>query len=329
MAHRLFAAAVTLTALSLGPAAVTAQGRSTSRTPWGDPDLSGLWTNATLTVLQRPAELANKEFFTPEEAATFEKTRIEQTNADRPTRVGEVGAYNDVYFERGRPGRSRRTSLVIEPRDGRIPSFMPDAQQKVDARAWEEAARPADGPESRWLTERCILFGATVPMLPEPYNNNYLIIQTPGYVTILVEMNHDVRVIPLDGRPHLSTKIQQWTGDSRGRWDGDTLVVETTNLKFNDKSRFGVGFLGGLSDENLRVVERFARADANTLTYQATIEDPTVFARSWTVEQSMDRTKGPLFEVACHEGNYGLGFILSGHRAEERAAHDAARTGAR
>jgi hypothetical protein len=292
--------------------------------------LSGLWSNATLTVLQRPLELAGKEFFTAEEAAQFEKERVAQTNADRPGRPGEVGAYNDVYFERGKTGvKSRRTSLVVEPKDGRIPPFLPDAQQRVDARQREETAGPADGPESRWLTERCILFGATVPMLPEPYNNNYSIIQTPGYVTILVEMNHDVRIIPLDGRPHLSHRIQQWTGDSRGRWERDTLVVETTNLKFNDKSRFGVGFLGGLSDQNLRVVERFTRADANTLTYQATIEDPTVFARSWTVEQSMDRTKGPLFEVACHEGNYGMSFILSGHRAEERAAAEAARPNAR
>jgi hypothetical protein len=291
------------------------------RTPWGDPDLSGLWTNATLTVLQRPAELAGKEFFTAEEAASFEQTRIAQTNADRPAREGDVGAYNNVFFERGKRGvKSRRTSLIVEPRDGQIPPFTPDAREKVDARQTEEAVRPADGPESRWLTERCILFGATVPMLPEPYNNNYSIVQTPGYVTILVEMNHDVRIIPLDGRPHLSKKIQQWTGDSRGRWEGDTLVVETTNLKFNDKSRFGVGFLGGLSDQNLRIVERFTRGDANTLNYQATIEDPTVFSRSWTIEQSMDRTKGPLFEVACHEGNYGMGYILSGTRAEEKAA---------
>jgi hypothetical protein len=329
MAHRLNAGVMMVTTLALMPAVVMAQGRNAPRTPWGDPDLSGLWTNATLTVLQRPSELAGKEFFTAEEAATFERTRVEQTNADRPGRPGEVGAYNDVFFERGKSGvKSLRTSLVIEPRDGRIPPFTSTAQQAVDARQREEAARPADGPESRWLTERCILFGATVPMLPEPYNNNYSIFQTPGYVTILVEMNHDVRIIPLDGRPHLSSKIQQWTGDSRGRWDGNTLVVETRNLKFNDKSRFGVGFLGGLSDQNLRIVERFTRADANTLTYQATIEDPTVFIRSWTIEQSMNQTKGPLFEVACHEGNYGMGFILSGHRAEDRAAEET-RSGAR
>ena len=289
------------------------------RTPWGDPDLEGIWTNATLTPLQRPPELAGKEFFTPEEAAQFQRTRIEQTNADRPLPPGQVGAYNDAFFERGTSiVRSRRTSLVVDPSDGRIPALTPEAQKKVEARQKREAVSPADTPEDRWLTERCILFGATVPMLPEPYNNNYRIIQSPGYVTILVEMNHDARVIPLDGRPHVASGVQQWTGDSRGRWEGTTLVVETTNLKFNHQSRFGVGYLNGLSDERLRVVERFTITDANTLTYRATVEDPSVFVRPWTVELSMARTAGPLFEVACHEGNYGMANILSGHRAEER-----------
>ena len=289
------------------------------RTPWGDPDLEGIWTNATLTPLQRPPELAAKEFFTPEEAAQFQRTRIEQTNADRPLPPGQVGAYNDAFFERGTSiVRSRRTSLVVDPPDGRIPALTPDAQKKVEARQKREGVSPADAPADRWLTERCILFGATVPMLPEPYNNNYRIIQSPSYVTILVEMNHDARVIPLDGRPHVGDAVQQWTGDSRGRWEGTTLVVETTNLKFNHQSRFGVGYLNGLSDERLRVVERFTMNDANTLTYRATIEDPTVFVRPWTVELSMARTPGPLFEVACHEGNYGMANILSGHRAEEQ-----------
>ena len=296
-----------------------AQGRDVPRLPWGHPDLEGTWTNATLTQLQRPAELGTKTHFTPEEAAAFARQRIEQTNADRPARPGDVGAYNDAFFERGSGGvKSRRTSLVIDPPDGRIPPLTPEAQRKVEARQQREAASPADGPEDRWLTERCILFGATVPMLPEPYNNNYAIIQTPDYVIIRVEMNHDTRVIPLAGAPHLPSSMQQWIGDSRGRWDGTTLVVETRNLKFNEKSRFGVGYLNGLSDENLRVVERFTRTDPDTITYQATIEDRTVFTRPWTVELSLDRTRGPLYEVACHEGNYGMFNILSGHRAEER-----------
>jgi hypothetical protein len=310
-----------LALITLAVAASRAQTREMPRLPWGDPDLEGTWTNATLTQLQRPAELGAKSVFTPEEAAAWARLRIEQTNADRPARPGEVGAYNDAFFERGTGGvKSRRTSLVIDPPDGRIPPLTPEAQRKVEARQKRETASPADGPEDRWLTERCILFGATVPMLPEPYNNNYAIIQTPGYVIIQVEMNHDTRIIPLDRRPHLGPAMQQWIGDSRGHWEGATLVVETRNLKFNEKSRFGVGYLNGLSDENLRVVERFTRTDANTITYQATIDDRTVFTRPWTVELSMDRARGPLYEVACHEGNYGMFNILSGHRAEERAA---------
>jgi hypothetical protein len=311
----------TIVALAVLFAVASVRAQNAPRLPWGDPDLEGIWTNATLTTLQRAPELGTKAFFTAEEAAAWEKQRVQATNADRPLRAGEVGAYNDAFFERGTRGvKSRRTSLIIDPPDGRIPAFTADAQRKVDARAKHEAASPADRPDDRWLTERCILFGATVPMLPEPYNNNYRILQTPGYVTIMVEMNHDTRIIPLDARAHLSSQVQQWTGDSRGRFEGNTLIVETRNLKFNEKSRFGVGYLNGLSDENLRIVERFTRSDANTLTYQATIEDPTVWVKPWTVEISMDRTEGPLFEVACHEGNYGMFNILSGHRAEEKAS---------
>jgi hypothetical protein len=297
-----------------------AQTHSSARHAWGDPDLEGTWTNATLTTLQRAPELGTKAFFTPDEAAAFDKQRIQATNADRPLRAGEVGAYNDAFFERGRGGvKTRRTSLIVDPPDGRIPPFTPEAQKRVEARQQYEAQHPADRPDDRWLTERCILFGATVPMLPEPYNNNYRIIQSPGTVTILVEMNHDARVIPVDGRPPLSSTVAQWTGSSRGHWEGDTLVVETANFKFNDKSRFGVQYLNGLSDEHLRVVERFTRTDANTLLYQARIEDPTVFTRPWSIEIPMERTNDALFEVACHEGNYGMANILSGHRAEERA----------
>jgi hypothetical protein len=294
--------------LGLGAGFAAAQ-EPALRTPWGQPDLRGTWTNATLTPLQRPAELEQ-----------FAAERRAATNADRPLRAGDVGSYNDVFFERGAGGvHTGRTSLVIEPRDGRIPPLTPAAQAAVDARTAYMAAHPADRPSDRWLTERCILFGAAVPMLPEPYNNNYRIFQTPDHVVILVEMNHEPRVIPLDGRPHTSPSIVQWIGDSRGRFESDTLVVETRNFKFNEQSRFGVGWLNGISDENLRVVERFTRTDTDTIMYQATIEDPTVFVSPWTVEVPLVPSDGPIFEVACHEGNLGLANILSGHRAEERA----------
>jgi hypothetical protein len=295
-----------------------AQTSTVSRLAWGDPDLEGTWTNATLTTLQRAPELGTKAYFTPEEAAAFDRQRAQATNADRPLRAGEVGAYNDAFFERGRGVKTGRTSLVVDPADGRIPPFTPEAQKRFDARQRDEELHPADRPADRWLTERCILFGATVPMLPEPYNNNYRIVQSPGVVTIAVEMNHDTRVIPIDGRPPIGSQIAQWTGNSRGRWVGDTLVVETANFKFNEKSRFGVQYLAGLSDEHLRVVERFRRTDANTIVYEARIDDPTVFTRPWSIEIPMQRTNEALFEVACHEGNYGMANILSGHRAEER-----------
>jgi hypothetical protein len=312
--------------IALASDTALAQDWTVPRTPWGHPDLEGLWTNATLTPFQRPPELGTKAFYEPDEVAAVEQERRAQTNADRELPAGQVGSYNDFFFERGSGiVASRRTSLIIDPPEGRIPPLTAEAQRKVDARTEYAAEHPADSAADRWLTERCILFGGAVPMFPEPYNNNYKIVQTPDNVTILVELNHETRVIPLDGRPPLPTEMRQWIGDSRGHWDGDTLVVETHNLKFNEQSRFGVQYLQGISDENLRVVERFTPADADTIVYQATIEDPTVFTLPWTVEIPLRRTPGPIFEVACHEGNYGLANILSGHRAEERAAADASR----
>jgi hypothetical protein len=326
MTRSLIRRAVVLAIACLAPPWGAAQDFTPKRTPWGHPDFEGIWTNATLTPMQRPPELASKAFFTADEAAAFERQRAAQTNADRELAPGDVGSYNDAFFERGSSiVGTRRTSLIIDPPDGRIPALTAAAQEKVDARTAYAALHPADSAADRWLTERCIIFGATVPMFPEPYNNNYKIVQSPDHVTILVEMNHDARVIPLDGRPHVVAEIDQWKGDSRGRWEGNTLVVETRNLKFNEQSRFGVGYLNGLSDENLYIVERFTQSDESTLMYQATIEDSTVFTQPWTVEIPMNRSEGPVFEVACHEGNYGLGFILSGHRAEERDALEAQR----
>jgi hypothetical protein len=308
-------------------AAGNAKKWSPPRTADGHPDLQGTWTNATITPFQRPAELGTKEFFTADEAAAFEKQRVDQNNVDRIE--GERGAsdlarraYNNVWFDRGKHvSKTLRTSLVVDPPDGRVPPLTPEAQQKITAFRAELAKHPSDGPEDRLLTERCILFGAAgPPMFPEPYNNNYKIVQSPRLVAIAVEMNHETRLIPTDGSPHLATQIRQWTGDSRGHWEGDTLVVDSTNFKFNNQSRFGVAYLDGMTDDNLHVVERFQLVDPDTIIYRATIDDPTVYTKPWTVEISMARRQDRIFEYACHEGNYGMVGILSGARAQEKKA---------
>jgi len=321
-----------LAAFSLCIALIPARGQSPAtwtspRTPDGQPDLQGTWTNATLTPFQRPKELGTKQFFTAQEAASFEKQRVQQGNNDLIE--GERGAsdlarraYNNFWMDRGtHVTTTMRTSLVIDPPDGRIPPFTPEAQKKYDAFHARIAAHPSDGPEDRLLTERCILFGASgPPMFPEPYNNNYQIVQSPGFVTIAAEMNHATRIIPLNGSAHVPAEIRQWTGDSRGHWEGDTLVVDSTNFKASNQSRFGVSYLDGMSDENLHVVERFRRADPNTIIYQATVDDPSVYTKPWTVELSMAKRADRLFEYACHEGNYAMTDILSGARAEEKKA---------
>jgi len=306
---------------------LAAQTWTPPRTPDGQPDLQGVWTNATVTPFQRPAQLGDKQFFTSEEAAAFAKQRVAQGNVDNIE--GERGAsdlarraYNNFWTDRGtHVGKTMRTSLVMDPPDGRIPPFTPSAQKRYDEFKAQQALHPADGPEDRLLTERCILFGASgPPMLPEPYNNNYEIVQSRGMVAIAVEMNHDTRLIPLDGSLHLPPQIHQWGGDSRGHWEGDTLVVDSTNFKFNNQSRFGVSYLDGMTDENLHVVERFRRVDPNTIIYQATIDDPTVYTKPWTVEISMAQRNDRIFEYACHEGNYAMRDMLSGARSEEKKA---------
>lgn len=284
------------------------------RTPWGDPDLQGLWTNATVTPFERPAELAGKQVLTEEEAAEFERETLQARDADRRERGTEadVGrAYNQFWYERGtKVVATRQTSLVVDPPDGRVPSLTQEAQQGADARAAKRRG-PAAGPEDRGLVERCILWPtAGPPMIPGGYNNNYQILQTPGHVVILIEMIHDVRIIPLDGRPSAPPAIRQWMGDSRGRWDGNTLVVTTTN--FTGKTNFRG------SGENLRLVERFTRVNSDAITYEFTVDDPTSFTRPWKAAIPMTKTEGPIFEYACHEGNYGMTNLLSGARAEEQ-----------
>ena len=283
-------------------------------TPDGQPDLQGIWTNATITPFERPKDLAGKEFFTEQEAAEYEKQMLQSGNRDQRGKTPEAdvaGAYNNFWFERGsKVVPTRRTSLVVDPLDGKVPPLTPEAQKAAATRA-EVQRRPPTGPEDMGLPERCILWPtAGPPMVPSGYNNNYQILQTPGYVVILIEMIHDVRVIPLDGRPHLPQNIRLWMGDSRGRWEGNTLVVDTTN--FTDKTHFRG------SDENLRLVERFTRVSPDTILYQFTVEDPTAFTKKWTGEAPLTRTPGPIYEYACHEGNYSMTNVLSGARSAEK-----------
>jgi hypothetical protein len=299
---------------------------SLRRTVDGQPDLQGIWTNATLTPLERPRELAGKEFFTEAEAAEYARQLRARNNADRRDSNAEADlavGYNDVWWERGSAVVStRRTSLIVDPPDGRVPPLTPEAERRATDAAAVRRARPADGPEDRSLADRCIVRGNVgPPMLPAGYNNNYQIVQAPEFVVILIEMIHDVRIIPLDARPHLSKKVQRLTGDSRGRWEGTTLVVETTN--FTGKTNFRG------SGEHLRVVERFTRTDESTLLYQFTVDDPQSFTRPWTGEIPMKRAEGPIFEYACHEGNLSMENILSTARDEEAAARAQAGSSAR
>jgi hypothetical protein len=299
------------------------------RTPWGDPDLQGRWSNATLTPLQRPAELGDKAFFTPAEAAAYVQERLIAGNADlnleADREVGNIGSYNNAWTDRGNDiVPTMRTSLITEPANGRVPPLTPAAEREFQANLAYAAEHPADTPADRFLTERCIVFGGgPAPMLPEPYNNNYYIVQTPDYVTIMAELNHEVRIIPLDGRPHFSDRVQQWVGDSRGHWEGDTLVVETTNQRTN-RHFYGVQMLNSVMSEEFRVVERFTRTAPDQVRYQATVDDAAVFTSPWTVEIYMHPQPGPLVEFACHEGNYGLPGLLSAARADERRAAEQA-----
>jgi hypothetical protein len=292
----------------------TAAKWSVPRTPDGHPDLQGLWSYATLTPLERPAEFAGKEYLSEQEAAEYEKRTLRENNRDRRDGSAEADvtrAYNDFWWDRGtRVVSTRRTSLVVDPPDGKIPPLTPEAQKRAAARTEARRLRPADGPEDRPLAERCILFGnGGAPMLPTAYNNNAQFFQTRDHVVIVNEMVHDVRVIALDGRPPLPAGVRQWLGDSRGRWEGDTLVVETTN--FTDKSNFRG------SGENLRLTERFTRVAEDTLLYQFTVDDPESFTRPWKVELPLWKNPELMYEYACHEGNSGIAGVLAGYRKAE------------
>ena len=313
------------TAAPSGPAATTAVKQGTHkftppRAADGHADLQGIWSNAIITPLERPDDLAGKAFLSEQEAADYEKRVRQSTNVDRRTAKGTdadvASAYNDSWYDRGtKTAKTRRTSLIVDPPDGLIPPLTPLAEKRLDARLEARRLHPADGPEDRALNERCILMGNEgPPMVPGPYNNNYQIVQTPKAVVILNEMIHDTRTIPTDGRPHLPFTVRQWRGDSVGHWEGDTIVIDTTN--FNDRTNFrGAG-------ENMHLVERFTLVDRDTLLYQFTVNDPESFTRPWTAAIPSTRTQGPIFEYACHEGNYGMAGILSAARAAEQKSAD-------
>ena len=277
-------------------------------TPWGDPDISGMWSYASLTPLQRPERLGEKEFYTPEEAEQI----FANTQQDAPDRPGDVGSYNYQWFDRGEVSADFRTSLIVDPPNGRLP-----VTEATITSQRERAEYLRDHSADSWLDrtnwDRCLTYHG-VPPVSSGYNNSYHIVQNKNFVAIHVEMIHDVRIIPIDDRPQLHDNIRQWNGDSRGYWDGDTLVVRTAN--FSDKTRHRFP-----SSRNTVAVERFRRVDEDMIDYSFTIEDPTVYTQPWTAIRPMPRLPDyKQYEYACHEGNYAMTYILRGARAEEERA---------
>lgn len=286
------------------------------------PVFDGIWNSATATPLERPLPLKDKAFFTADEAAAWER-QVAERNQEPP--AGAVssgtgtGTYNTFFREFGaRTVKTRRTSIVTDPPDGRIPALTPAAAAVKRRRV--DAMKGAESAEDTGLQDQCLAFAtAGPPMLPYSYNSNYRILQTAAAFVVHAEMIHDARIIHLDGRPHLPPAIRLWLGDSIGRWAGDTLVVDTTN--FNDSGGF-YGDAGGNFgwDRDLHVVERFSLLDAETLLYRFEIDDASAFTQPWKGELTMARSAGPIYEYACHEGNYSLVNLLKGYRASEREA---------
>ena len=291
-----------------GSAIAQADSSYSNLTPWGDPDISGMWSYASLTPLQRPERLGVKEFYTPEEAAQI-FANTQQDVADRP---GDVGSYNYQWFDRGEISADFRTSLIVDPPNGRLP-----ISEATMSSQRERAAYVREHPADSWLDrtnwDRCITYHG-VPPVSSGYNNSYHITQNQNFVAIHVEMIHDVRIIPLDGRPQLHNNIRQWNGDSRGYWDGDTLVVRTANFSEKTRHRFP-------SSKNTVAVERFRRVGEDMIDYSFTVEDPTVYTQPWTAVRPMPRLPDyRQYEYACHEGNYAMTYILRGARVEEARA---------
>ena len=312
---------VALLGLAALPAAAPAQ--DAPRTAWGAPDLQGVWDFRTITPLQRPEDLGDKAFLTEEEAVEREQAAVERDirlwnqEARRTEAGGNVGGYNNFWMDRGtRVIGTRRTSLVIDPPNGRLPEVTEAGQARAAAGRGSFSDQLPASYTDLSNADRCLTgFNAGPPITPGGYNQNVQIFQTPGHLVLMTEMVHTVRSVPLDDRPAIEDeRLAQWSGNSRGRWEGDTLVVETTNF---DTDRNWRG-----SSTGMRLVERFTRVDETTLEYEYTVRDPDTWTEPWTVNLPMTLNELPMFEYACHEGNYSMDAMLGGARAEERAADE-------
>ena len=317
MTRAILALTGVLLMLAAGTAAAQSAGGGAEpgRTPWGDPDLQGFWTNKTTTPMERPSEYEGQASLSEEERAELDA--LAASYQDRQPPPGSTGAYNSFWVERGT--RSSQTSLVIDPPDGQLPELT-DRVRERDAMVSASRNAAPDNYTDLNLYDRCITRGLPGAMIPGFYNHNYQILQTPDHVVILVEMIHDARIVPLEGRSHGPSGVGQWLGDSRARWEGDTLVVETTGFspRHDERAVSNGLYLVHASGEQLHLVERFTRTGADTIDYQFTVNDPLTYMKPWTASTPMSRIDGPLYEYACHEGNYGLSNILAGARNAER-----------
>ena len=308
--------------VAAGLGAVDAAAQSAGRTAWGDPDVQGVFTFATITPLERPDGVEGRTVLTAEEAASFEAETAAR-RVDRPPRPGDTGTYNRFWVDYGtRVVGDRATSLIFDPPDGKLPASSAAAEEQAAARR-AAGPQPPAGHEDLSVTDRCIMgFNSGPPFVPSAYNNTVQLFQTPDYVVILNEMIHDARIVPLDGRPHVDARLRQWMGDARGRWEGDTLVVETTNFSSSRDMTRGVSLWRytnpGGAVATSRVVERFSRLDAETLRYEFTVDDPGTWTRPWSATFPLVGIDGEVFEYACHEGNYSAANILAGARADEQ-----------